>query len=178
MHIKHIPFIALLISFASAVSGADYYVITNVLNVRNAPTVQSDVTGKLRFGEKVTAFETTGEWVKIHSDKAAWVSGNYLSEQPPTPEQTDRFRLSMLTPLLQHSDNYNQHKALFEAKSLLLNKQGTCLISDFSRMKGWWLNEASGGNEYFIYCQHNDKRQKIILNITTEQLHTETLPSE
>ncbi len=178
MHTKYIPLFTLLITFTSTAFGSDYYVITNVLNVRSAPSLQSEIIQKLHFGEKISAVETTDSWIKIHSDQSAWTSTKYLSAHPPTVKQTDLFRLSMLTPLIQHSDNYGQHQQLFQTKSLQLNKQGTCLISDFSRMKGWWLNEASAGNEYFIYCQQNTKRQKITLNVTTEQMKVETLASE
>jgi Bacterial SH3 domain len=62
---------------------------TTALNVRAGPAEDADVLTVLARGTRVGVTGTTeGSWVQIiHDDKAAWVSGDYLSETEP-PEET------------------------------------------------------------------------------------------
>lgn len=62
--------------------------VTAALNVRTGPSADHDVLAVLAYGTEVGITGTTeGSWVQIvHDDRAAWVSGDYLSESEPGPE--------------------------------------------------------------------------------------------
>ncbi|MFW6091777.1 MAG: SH3 domain-containing protein [Actinomycetota bacterium] len=64
--------------------------VTAGLNVRAAPSLDAEVLTVLPRATKVAVTsETDGAWVQIiHDDTVAWVSGDYLSEEKPPPEDT------------------------------------------------------------------------------------------
>jgi hypothetical protein len=62
--------------------------VTAALNVRTGPSQDHDVLAVLPYGARVgVTGKTDGAWVQIvHDDRAAWVSGDFLSESEPGPE--------------------------------------------------------------------------------------------
>ena len=64
--------------------------VTAALNVRSGPSLDAEVLTVLARGTKVgVTGETDGSWVQIiYDDTVSWVSGDYLSEEEPPPEQS------------------------------------------------------------------------------------------
>ncbi len=58
---------------------AETFVTTDVLNVRENPTTESKVVGKLLDGYKVNVLHTENGWskVKLNSGKEAFISADY-----------------------------------------------------------------------------------------------------
>lgn len=65
--------------------------VTTGLNVRTEPSADGDVVTVLERGVEVQITgETDDQWVEIIYDgEATWVSGDYLSEDEPPPEETE-----------------------------------------------------------------------------------------
>lgn len=68
----------------------DHMYVTTALNVRTGPGSDSAAVTVLARGTRVGVTGTTeGSWVQIvHNDRAAWVNGEYLSEDEP-PEEAE-----------------------------------------------------------------------------------------
>lgn len=64
--------------------------VTAGLNVRSGPSMDDEVLTVVARGTKVgVTGETDGSWVQIiYDDTVSWVSGDYLSEDEPPPEQS------------------------------------------------------------------------------------------
>src|SRR5690606_26189124 len=64
--------------------------VTAALNVRSGPSPDAEVVTVLARRTKVgVTDETDGSWVQIiYDDTVSWVSGDYLSEEEPPPEQS------------------------------------------------------------------------------------------
>lgn len=62
-----------------------WYVKTATLNVRDDATESGSILRKLRKGERVTEYDTQGNWVQISADDvpAEWVSRSSLSRKKP-----------------------------------------------------------------------------------------------
>ena len=56
-----------------------YVKVSSRLNIRNGASKKNKIIGKLNNGEKVTVYETKGNWSRIGDNK--WVSSNYLTEK-------------------------------------------------------------------------------------------------
>ena len=76
-------------SSAEAIRTGTHYVIAESLNVRTAPSANSDIARKLSKGSKVEVFELKKGWARVtdyieltQTEKAAlWVSAKYLSDK-------------------------------------------------------------------------------------------------
>ncbi len=68
-----------------------YMYVTTGLNVRTGPGEHTNVLAVLARGTKVgVTGDTDGSWVQIiYDDQPSWVSGDYLSETEPPPEEDD-----------------------------------------------------------------------------------------
>ena len=53
-----------------------YVKVSSRLNIRNGASTKNKIVGKLNNGEKVTVYETKGNWSRIGDNK--WVSSDYL----------------------------------------------------------------------------------------------------
>ena len=56
-----------------------YVKVSSRLNIRNGAGLENIIVGKLNNGEKVTVYETKGNWSKIGDNK--WVSSDYLTDK-------------------------------------------------------------------------------------------------
>ncbi|MBM7570257.1 N-acetylmuramoyl-L-alanine amidase [Aquibacillus albus] len=54
-------------------------VTADILNVRSGPSTNTEVLGKLKYGDEVAIYEVDGHWVQIHHDgKVGYLHKNYL----------------------------------------------------------------------------------------------------
>lgn len=73
------------------ISQTKFYYSTDVVNVRNAPSTDSDVIGSLNRSDKVEVTSIDGEWANvIYNETAAYVSAQFLSETVPQTEASER----------------------------------------------------------------------------------------
>lgn len=56
-----------------------YVKVSTRLNIRNGVGTQNKIVGKLNNGERVTVYETIGDWSRIGDN--LWVSSNYLAKE-------------------------------------------------------------------------------------------------
>lgn len=56
-----------------------YVKVSSRLNIRNGASTKNKIVGKLNNGEKVTIFETKGNWSRIGDNR--WVSSDYLTDK-------------------------------------------------------------------------------------------------
>lgn len=68
-----------------------FYYSTDVVNVRNAPSTNSDVIGSLNKSDKIEVTSIDGEWANvIYNGTAAYISAQFLSETVPQTEASER----------------------------------------------------------------------------------------
>jgi len=58
------------------------YVTATVLNLRDKPTTQSNVVGRLKRGQELAIIEKADPWlqVQVSEEKTGWVHGNYVGD--------------------------------------------------------------------------------------------------
>ena len=73
---------AVLVLIFTTSAKAETIVTTDVLNVRENPTTESKVVGKLLDGYKVNVLHTENGWskVKLNSGKEAFISADYTKD--------------------------------------------------------------------------------------------------
>jgi uncharacterized protein YgiM (DUF1202 family) len=66
----------------------------NNLNIRNRPTLDSDVIGELNKGQKVTIQDRQSEWLKIQANpySRGWIHNRYVELNPET-KKTEQVRI-------------------------------------------------------------------------------------
>lgn len=152
----------------------NYYVTSNRLNVRAYPDTISNIRAVLQKGDKITAKEVKGEWVRIGGyevhdsgrDMAQWVYIDYLSENKP--EITTEERRKMTAALIEKSDDFNLYQDVFIQTTQNLIGTGDCKIEDFELLNGWIRSVTFKEQPiYFIYCGGTDHQHKIYLNADT-----------
>ncbi len=72
----------MVLGFSQHLLKAETIVTTDVLNVRENPTTESKVVGKLLDGYKVNVLHTENGWskVKLNSGKEAFISADYTKD--------------------------------------------------------------------------------------------------
>jgi N-acetylmuramoyl-L-alanine amidase len=55
-----------------------YIVNTDVLNIRNDPSLRGDIVGKLTRGSEVSGYYKIGNWIQIDEFDSRWVCIGYL----------------------------------------------------------------------------------------------------
>ena len=156
----------------------DYYVTSGRLNVRAYPDTNSSIRAVLQKGDKITAEEISGDWVRIGGyevhdsgkDMAQWVHMSYLSHKKPII--TAKERRKMTTALIKKSDDFNTYQDVFIETTQKLIGSGDCKIEDFELINGWIRSITYKDDPiYFIYCGGTEHRHKIYLNVETGQIY-------
>ena len=64
----------------------------SLLNVRSEPSMQGEVIGHARRGERVTILGESGEWLRVRtgSGETGWVSSQHVARDGATPTPTRR----------------------------------------------------------------------------------------
>lgn len=123
--------------------GADYYVLSDRLNVRSYPENDSLIRSVLRKGDKVVSQEVKGEWVRISGymvhdsgrDVADWVHLDYLSTTKPVITAEEKQKT--FAALIKKSDDMLTHQAQFIIATEKLIDDGQCTFEDFELVGGW-----------------------------------------
>lgn len=70
---------------------SEYYYSTDTVNVRNAPSTDSEIIGSLNKSDKIQVNAINGEWASVtYNGTAAYVAAQYLSETVPQTEASER----------------------------------------------------------------------------------------
>lgn len=80
-----------LAEIESEISQSKFYYSTDVVNVRNAPSTDSDVIGSLNKSDKIEVITIEDKWASvIYNGIAAYVSAQFLSETLPQTESNEQ----------------------------------------------------------------------------------------
>lgn|GEM_PF-1043596 len=154
-----------------------YFVISDKLNVRLAPNKNGAVTNTLYKRQKIEIFEIKGNWARIskfydgssegvEGKVARWVYAKYLSTTQPAVEKVKV--TSKVGDVIKSSDDFAKYQSVFVSASENLLKSGSCSMSDFIEMGGWWRSSIHKPKPiYFTYCGGMTKNNRIYLNALT-----------
>ena len=177
----------LLVSSSSYLLGFTHYVNAQTLKVRIAPTSSAYHSYSVYKGHEVTVYETRDNWARISKNKSAekWVHRNYLT--PLNKEEKDTTEIkeipikikeipivaikydkyALILENVAKSQDYEKFKPIFISTSKRLYDNGTCVLKDFRRSRGWMA--LADDAIYFIYCGSIKRSNKIYLNVITNK---------
>lgn len=75
-------------------------ITANSLNIRTAPSLDSDIIGKLQAGDKVKIISQNSEWTEIsHSGTQAWISSQYVQIEENISNTSQNKKVTKPTPV-------------------------------------------------------------------------------
>ncbi len=176
-------------SFAAAQSPGNYVVTAGTLNVRLAPNTAGKGKCKLHRGEKVEVLEVKDGWARISryydggseglsGDVAHWVFARHLSATPAAeglpakpPAGENIVVSSQILEAIKSSDDLPKYRNTFAWVSAKLVDSGTCKLSDFRDIGGWWRSAAhKPGPVYYTYCGGGSNNDRIYVNAVTGEI--------
>jgi hypothetical protein len=178
-------------AFAQAKSAGEHVVTAGTLNVRLAADTNGKLAGKLYRGQKVEVLEVDDGWARISryfdgasqglsGSVARWVFAAHLSaessaqqqarpvEQAPRPVQRKVDPDSPIYLAIKSSDDLAKYRGTFVSVSEKLVDAGTCKLSDFKDIGGWWRSAAhEPAPVYYTYCGGGNNNNRIYVNVDT-----------
>jgi hypothetical protein len=184
-------------AFAAVKSPGDFVVTAGTLNVRLAPSTSAKARGKLHRGQVIEVLEVVDGWARISryyngaseglsGTVAHWVFATHLSALPPAEGLADRKdppvevqpampppgeEIVVSAPIfdaIKSSDDLPKYQATFAWVSAKLVDSGTCEISDFRDIGGWWRSaDHKPRPVYYTYCGGGSNSDRIYVDTTT-----------
>ena len=183
--------------FAVDRSPGVYVVITGQLNVRLAPNRTGKIAAILKQGEKVEVFEFNGYWARISEyfdgtseglsgEVARWTSAkeHLLAKLPVDGKIEEKKEVKVevkveekiivnpaIARAIKSSDDLEKYQNRFMVVSDKLINSGTCKLSDFEDIGGWWRSpEHQPRPVYYTYCGGGSNSDRIYFNATTRKV--------
>ncbi len=169
-----------------------YYVNADVLKIRLGPSSSYEHSYSMYHKQKTNVYEFKNSWARVSKSKSnsKWAYAKFLSpvkvdkktetSKKSTPKKTKKTTKKKVTKakknkvdtrLLKYiakSDNYEKHSKVFINVSQRLIANRVCKISDFRKTSGWM--ELSKDEMYFTYCGGFTKKDKIYINLVTNEI--------
>ncbi len=173
-----ITFSTISISHASATSPGDYYVLVGKLNVRSAASKSGKIINEIHRGQKVEVLEIKKDWARLspNYDKnnkdgtgnaSHWTAARYLSSNRPVKAK-QRKVFSSIKKAIKLSDDFSTHQNIFVSASQKLINDGSCKLTDFKEMGGWWRSLHHRPKPVYVtYCGGTKNNNRIYLNAKT-----------
>ena len=174
-----ISFSVVSVTYAGAVSLANYYVSSNKLNVRLAANKNGKITNTLYKRQKVEVFEVKDGWARISrfydgevegiqgKVVARWVFAKYLSTNRPTNKIISNNN-SPVAQAIKASDEFSQYQDIFVSITEKLVSRGSCTLEEFKEQGGWMRSpKYKPAPVYFIYCGGMTRSNRIYINAET-----------
>ncbi len=177
--------------FAAASSPGAYVVTTGQLNVRLAPNKSGKVKAVLKRGEKIQVLEIRNGWARISryydgaseglsGEVAHWVSAKeHLLAKLPGEEKIEEIEEieekiivnPAIAKAIKSSDDLEKYQNRFMVVSEKLINAGTCKLSDFEDIGGWWRSpDHKPRLVYYTYCGGGANSDRIYFNAATREV--------
>ena len=160
--------------------GQTYVVRTGTLNVRLATNTYGRIARRLHRGQEVEVYEFRNGWARIsgygegtgNSATAQWVSADLLARPGASkafvPKQVDLD--SPVAMAIEASEDLDKYQNVFVHVSERLVDAGTCKVSDFLDIGGWWRSfDHKSEPVYYTYCRSPEANERIYVNVATGQ---------
>lgn len=99
-------------SFAE--TGDELVIIGDLVNVRTAPSINSEITAKLPRGEKLIEIQHQGEWIEIDTGRkdirTGWVHETLISKTPRTPIRAEHVAALSGNPFNDFMETFKDQK--------------------------------------------------------------------
>lgn len=156
----------------------EYFVGTEELGVRDAPSYDAFVREHMYRGEKVTILERKGDFGRISryyvyseggKEEADWLPMVGLVTTPPVV--TEEERITTLVSFVGKSDDFKLHEKAFLKATDTLLKQDKCRPNDFQELGGWVKSVKYSDREvYFVYCGGLGQSNKVYLDVQSGEI--------
>ena len=176
-------------AWAEATAPGRYIVTASTLNIRLAPNTSGQAAGKLARGEEIEVLEVDNGWARISAyydgasagqsgAVARWVYAAHLdsssaeSVTPPVPVVVYEFDPeSPVYQAIKSSDDLDRYSGLFVVVSEKLVETGTCELSDFRDIGGWWRSARHAPRAvYYTYCGGATDNHRVFVDAETGQV--------
>lgn len=174
-------------AFASSKTLGLYSVNADVLKIRLGPNSQFEHSYNMYNNQRTNVYEFKDGWARVSksANHSKWAYGKYLtqvnknsivSQKPAKRKKKSQVKKKVPKPkfdtrlvkYIAKSDNYKKHSKVFINVSQRLISQRVCRISDFRKTSGWM--ELSEDEMYFTYCGGFNKKDKIYINLVTNEI--------
>lgn len=184
--------------FASSTDLGFYSVNADVLKIRTGPSSKYKHSYSMYKQQETKVYELQDGWARISKSKtnAKWAYAKFLTkntpkkskptiekkpepqakeepkievnEAPPKQEEKTKFVDRRLQRIISKSDGFKQHSKMFILVSQKLVSSQICKVTDFRKTRGWI--EIYENELYFTYCGGFSRKNKIFLNLKTNEL--------